>query len=397
MKKMIILSFVLLVAVVAYAIPPIPPTSGCSSVGCTFSASDWKTYLGFSVSDVVNAVGVNGAPANHYWAIWVNENAIKGVSVGTPNVPVCTGATNEPTPCTNLADVAYSPLAGSSSIVTVGTVVTGTWGSTATPIAVASGGTGAANATAARTNLGLDTMATQAANAINATGGTISGLTSLSANDLTVSNVANMLSSGWRSLTVVTDYATAPASTSTLTMARDLTAVIPVGSPISYVIGGTTYYGQITALAAALMTIGGIALSGNVSNLKYGSPDKIRAIEVTLPGAYEAASSNTLIADYRSNFTWKKSTAYLVGYSVYSYTADSGTKGTVSVRINGNETNTTAGGLTVTAATTAYNTIVDINPTYYQVLFGQPIEITAVKNGTGDASYLTAILRFVNP
>jgi hypothetical protein len=47
--------------------------------------------------------------------------------------------------------------------------------SVATPIAIASGGTNATTASAARTNLGLGTIATQASNAIAVTGGTISG------------------------------------------------------------------------------------------------------------------------------------------------------------------------------------------------------------------------------
>ena len=45
----------------------------------------------------------------------------------------------------------------------------------ATPIAVASGGTNATSASAARTNLGLGTIATQASNAVAVTGGAISG------------------------------------------------------------------------------------------------------------------------------------------------------------------------------------------------------------------------------
>ena len=45
----------------------------------------------------------------------------------------------------------------------------------ATPIAVASGGTNATSASAARTNLGLGTIATQASNAVALTGGAISG------------------------------------------------------------------------------------------------------------------------------------------------------------------------------------------------------------------------------
>jgi hypothetical protein len=48
-----------------------------------------------------------------------------------------------------------STYVGQSTITTLGTITTGTWGSSATPIALASGGTNATNAAGARTNLGL--------------------------------------------------------------------------------------------------------------------------------------------------------------------------------------------------------------------------------------------------
>tara|TARA_R110002012_G_scaffold178615_1_gene343814 strand:+ start:282 stop:728 length:447 start_codon:yes stop_codon:yes gene_type:complete len=51
----------------------------------------------------------------------------------------------------------------------------GTISGLSSPIAVADGGTGSANASAARTALGIGTIATQASNAVALTGGTISG------------------------------------------------------------------------------------------------------------------------------------------------------------------------------------------------------------------------------
>lgn len=51
----------------------------------------------------------------------------------------------------------------------------GTISGLSSPIAIADGGTNATTASAARTNLGLGTIATQASNAVALTGGTISG------------------------------------------------------------------------------------------------------------------------------------------------------------------------------------------------------------------------------
>tara|TARA_R100000655_G_scaffold105908_2_gene154591 strand:+ start:246 stop:692 length:447 start_codon:yes stop_codon:yes gene_type:complete len=51
----------------------------------------------------------------------------------------------------------------------------GTISGLSSPIAIADGGTGSANAGAARTALGLGTIATQASNAVALTGGTIGG------------------------------------------------------------------------------------------------------------------------------------------------------------------------------------------------------------------------------
>lgn len=52
----------------------------------------------------------------------------------------------------------------------------GTISGLSSPIAIADGGTNATSASAARSNLGLGTIATQGSNAISVTGGTMSGV-----------------------------------------------------------------------------------------------------------------------------------------------------------------------------------------------------------------------------
>jgi len=91
-----------------------------------------------------------------------NVDGMRTDSANASSVP-CIDSGGNIVSCSNLTDVAYSPLAGSSSLVTLGTINTGGWNGT--PIPVANGGTGAANAGDARTNLGLGNVATQSAGA----------------------------------------------------------------------------------------------------------------------------------------------------------------------------------------------------------------------------------------
>jgi len=80
----------------------------------------------------------------------VTNTMLTNDSINFGGVSVALGS-NDDTPAFNLSDAtAYT---GDSSLVTVGTIGTGTWA--ATDVAVTHGGTGASNASSARTNLGL--------------------------------------------------------------------------------------------------------------------------------------------------------------------------------------------------------------------------------------------------
>lgn len=192
-------------------------------------------------------------------------------------------------------------------------------------------------------------------------------------------------------------FTSTPASTSTLTMTSDLTAILKPRMTLSYIIGGVTYYGVVGAITSNLLTIWGAPLSGDVTALYYGG-GRLRQASVMVPGLYEDASNTALISsDLDSAFPWPFPTSYLVHYKVYSKTHDSTTHGQASVRINNVEVNAVPGGLTIAADATWYSTVVDIAVAAYDINPDEALEITAVKNGAGDAANLTVTMLFVTP
>jgi hypothetical protein len=200
----------------------------------------------------------------------------------------------------------------------------------------------------------------------------------------------------WRIIPAA-NYTTAPASTSTLTMGVDMTASIKVGMTLRYTISAVEYFGQVSAIASNLLTVRGAPLGGNVSNLQYGGGEVTQMV-ICIPGLYADASSTGLVAaDLKMNILWRKPKSYCVYFSMWSRIHETGTHGTASVRINGTELNTTAGGLTIAADATLYATVVDIATAAYDINDGEAIEITSVKAGSGDASDLTATMIFITP
>ena len=192
-------------------------------------------------------------------------------------------------------------------------------------------------------------------------------------------------------------FTAAPASTSTITMLADLSASIKVGMSLKYVIGGVTYYGQVKAIAANLLTVRGAPLGGNVTALYYGG-GIVHQLHILIPGLYEDASNTALIStDLKSNLPWNFKIGYAVYFSVWSKTHDTGTHGQASVRINNVELCTTAGGLTIAADATLYETVVDIATGAYDINPGELIEVTSIKAGNGDASDLTVELIIIEP
>jgi len=127
-------------------------------------------------------------------------------------------------------------------------------------------------------------------------------------------------------------FTATPASTSTLTMTSDRTAAIKAGYGVRYTIGGTAYYGVITAMASNLMTIAGASLSGDVTALAYTKTGIIQ-MPILIPGYYEDATSAALLAeDLGQTLIWQQGPAYMVRALMYSRVVDSSSDGYANVR-----------------------------------------------------------------
>ncbi len=185
----------------------------------------------------------------------------------------------------------------------------------------------------------------------------------------------------------------------TLTMTSDLTASIKEGVSLEYIIGGTTYYGQVEdgGIASNLLTVRGAPLIGDVTSLKYGG-GTLHQVAIIIPGTYEDASNTALISsDLKSNLPWDRETGYCVHFNLWSNTHDSTTHGQGSVRINNTEVCTHAGGLYIADGVTPYSSSVNIATAAYDINMGEKIEVTSIKAGAGDASDLTVKMVILVP
>lgn len=204
---------------------------------------------------------------------------------------------------------------------------------------------------------------------------------------------------GWFALTEDTHWDDQPASTSTITMAADLTGWLKAGVPVKFKLSGSYYYAILTAVASNLLTIAGAPLTtgdGDLEELYVGDPRKVHVVPFHIAGEYADGANTTLLAtDAKQPYEWELPPAYLVKFRAYSDTDGDSTDPKVNVSIGGDKVGTANSndGLEMTAAQTWYSTVVDINTSNYSIAYDEAVEITTTAGAGADD--LTVLCVFV--
>ena len=141
--------------------------------GASFGAGDATLAAGSTLpTSAVVASGVSGANF-----LYTNISYSYATTVSTVTMTAFPQSGGLYTHGISVGSMLSTPF----NVNSAGTVTAGVWNGTA--IAVANGGTGASTAASARTNLGLGTIATQAANSVAITGGSVTGITDITVAD----------------------------------------------------------------------------------------------------------------------------------------------------------------------------------------------------------------------
>ena len=155
----------------AFSGVPTAPTATITvsntQIATTKFVTDWTNALPTMSQQNANAVAITGGTITGITALAVADGGTGGSTTAGARAGLQLGNIA----IMNTSNVAFTGGTASDLVITGGTV-----SGLSSPLAVADGGTGASTPATARTNIGLGSIATQNANAVAITGGTISGV-----------------------------------------------------------------------------------------------------------------------------------------------------------------------------------------------------------------------------
>jgi len=215
--------------------------SGITPLALAFGGSGSSTAAGARAALELGNIATMNTGNISFIGGTVSDVVITGGTLSNLNVPlaIVSGGTGANTATTARINIGLGSIAtqNANSVVITGGSVSGI-----TPIAVADGGTGANDNIAARINLGLGSIATQNANSVGITGGTITGITVLNASGVnitsgTITGITDLtVADGGTGASNATDARTnlgAAATATTVTVGAGLTGNGTLGNNIA--------------------------------------------------------------------------------------------------------------------------------------------------------------------
>ena len=195
----------------------------------------------------------------------------------------------------NIATAVATKTDNSAAAITGGTIVG------ITDLAVADGGTGASTAADARTNLGLGTIATQAASSVAITGGSVTGITDITVADggTGASTAANARTN--LGLVIGTDVLSPTGSAANLTsfptFNQNTTGNAATVTTNANLTGGVTSVGNAATVVTNANLTGAVTSVGNATSLgSFSSANLLGALtDETGTGSAVFATSPTLV------------------------------------------------------------------------------------------------------